>query len=87
MQKAIDHNDRFARTFRDIPRKSGESHAEQEVDWMSWGFPDRGNGISWTELLKSRRVLVVAEAGVGKTFECRTEREERWSKGEPVKEH
>lgn len=84
MQQKIDHKDRFARTFRDIARKSGESHAEQEVDWMSWGFPYRGSGITWADLLQSRRVLIVAEAGVGKTYECRTERDERWSKGEPA---
>lgn len=39
-------------------------------------FDDRdqthsGNGIGWAQLLESRRILLIAEAGTGKTYECK----------------
>src|SRR5205814_6460733 len=36
------------------------------------------------ELIKSRRILIVSEAGAGKTFECRAQQEALWAKGEPA---
>ena len=40
--------------------------------------------IGWSELLQSPRVLIVSEAGAGKTHECRAEHAERWEAGEPA---
>ncbi len=40
--------------------------------------------IDWDELLKSMRVLIVSEAGAGKTFECKTQRQQLWDGGEPA---
>jgi len=53
------------RTFRDI-RKRESSPDDFTVAW------ERGpgeEGIGWDELLKSQRILLVSEAGVGKTYE------------------
>ena len=36
----------------------------------------------WKALLQSKRVLIVAEAGMGKTYECRAERDALWEAGE-----
>jgi hypothetical protein len=40
--------------------------------------------FSWDELLHSQRVLIVSEAGAGKTYECRTQQEKLWKTGEPA---
>lgn len=40
--------------------------------------------IGWSELLRSQRVLIVSEAGAGKTYECRAEHAARWEAGEPA---
>ncbi|CAN5585018.1 hypothetical protein BH10PSE14_BH10PSE14_40570 [soil metagenome] len=36
----------------------------------------------WAELLKSPRILIVSEAGAGKTYECQTKQHELWDEGE-----
>lgn len=38
--------------------------------------------FGWDELLKSDRVLIVSEAGAGKTYECRAEQLTKWNAGE-----
>lgn len=38
--------------------------------------------FGWDELLQSRRVLLLAEAQSGKTYECRTQRDRLWNAGE-----
>ncbi|WP_155953482.1 NACHT domain-containing NTPase [Pseudomonas sp. URIL14HWK12:I6] len=40
--------------------------------------------IDWDELLKSMRVLIVSEAGAGKTFECQAQQQQLWERGEPA---
>lgn len=42
------------------------------------------SSIDWSELLKSTRVLIVSEAGTGKTFECRAQHKQLWEGGEPA---
>ena len=34
--------------------------------------------FGWEELLRSQRILIVSEAGAGKTYECRTQQERLW---------
>lgn len=41
------------------------------------------NAVGWNELLQSQRVLMVSEAGAGKTFECRAEQAALWNEGVP----
>ncbi|NWB95482.1 ATP-binding protein [Pseudomonas gingeri] len=40
--------------------------------------------IDWDELLKSMRVLIVSEAGTGKTFECQAQHQQLWTGGSPA---
>jgi hypothetical protein len=66
------------RLFRDL---SQEEIAD--VDWtsalvrMGWS-----GAFDWDELLKSRRVLIISEAGAGKTHECRSQQRALWESGE-----
>lgn len=43
----------------------------------------RGN-FGWDELLLSQRVIMVSEAGAGKTYECQAQQARLWSAGEPA---
>jgi hypothetical protein len=38
--------------------------------------------VGWEELLQSRRVLIVSEAGAGKTYECQAQQVTLWNAGE-----
>jgi hypothetical protein len=40
--------------------------------------------IGWDEVLQSQRILIVSEAGAGKTYECRARQERLWNAGEPA---
>jgi hypothetical protein len=40
--------------------------------------------FGWGELLHSQRILIVSEAGAGKTYECRTQQERLWNSGQPA---
>ncbi len=67
------------RVFRDIP--NGKLTDDQEVFSYGLGW---SHGSDWDDLLKSKRLLIVSEAGAGKTFECRSQQEALWSLGEPA---
>lgn len=50
-------------------------------------FEDRsgsyfGKSLEWDELLKSRRILLIAEAGAGKTHECKAQAKLRFEQGD-----
>ena len=40
--------------------------------------------FGWDELLRSDRILIVSEAGAGKAYECRAQRDKLWEAGEPA---
>lgn len=40
--------------------------------------------IDWIKLLESKRILIVSEAGAGKTHECRAEQQRLWETGQPA---
>jgi hypothetical protein len=71
---------RISRSFRDL---SDEDMAkiDDASHWAHWGLPP---GFTWSELLKSRRILIVSEAGAGKTYECQACQKDLWDKGEPA---
>ncbi len=46
-------------------------------------FGWRGS-FGWDELLRSSRVLIVSEAGAGKTYECQAQQGRLWRTGEPA---
>ena len=68
------------RTFQDIP-KGKLYEAEQESFLASLGW---SRGATWTDLLRSKRVLMISEAGAGKTHECGVQRQVLWDAGEPA---
>jgi hypothetical protein len=68
------------RTFKDLRVTSGNDDDFE----LSWGERFDDSGISWDELLKSQRILIVSEAGAGKTFECETKARELVTRGEPA---
>lgn len=57
-----------------------------KVDEPSKFLSQRGwhGTVGWENLRESPRVLIVSEAGTGKTHECRTEQKIQWDKGEPA---
>lgn len=68
------------RTFRDIP-EGKVSEADQQSFLVSLGW---SRGATWDDLLESKRILIISEAGAGKTYECRTKAERLWNAGEPA---
>ncbi|ELY3760174.1 ATP-binding protein [Cronobacter universalis] len=68
------------RTFRDIP-DGKVSDADQQPYLVSLGW---ARGYTWDDLLHSKRVLIISEAGAGKTYECREQSKRLWAAGEPA---
>lgn len=70
----------ITRTFLDLSEKDLAN-----IDFASLA-PHLGisHGTTWDDLLTARRILIVSEAGVGKTFECRACRDRLWANGEPA---
>ena len=68
------------RTFQNIP-EGKLSEADQQSFLVSLGW---SRGTTWEDLLRSRRVLMISEAGAGKTYECRDRARRLWDEGEPA---
>ena len=68
------------RTFQNIP-EGKLSEADQQSFLVSLGW---SRGTTWEDLLRSRRVLMISEAGAGKTYECRGQARRMWDAGEPA---
>ncbi|MEQ8042160.1 hypothetical protein ABQW67_04240 [Xanthomonas hortorum] len=66
-----------ARSFFDLPDDKFDS---MEAAEFLANFPS-GAKIDWATLLESDRVLIVSEAGMGKTFECKRTAESLWNEG------
>ena len=69
---------KMGRTFREI--RNTEQSTNQSVS--AWDEYFRGDGIGWPELLKIPRVLLVSEAGAGKTYECQQQAKMMFEQGE-----
>jgi len=70
-----------------IQRTFGSLSQEKSADIESLMLRDQlglASAIDWNELLKSMRVLIVSEAGTGKTFECQAQHRLLWERGEPA---
>ena len=68
------------RTFQDIPE--GEiSEADQHSYLVGLGWY---RGDTWENLLRSKRTLIVSEAGGGKTHECQSLCKQLFDKGQPA---
>ena len=67
------------RTFEDIPEgKLREADQQSFLVNLGWA-----RGTTWENLLGSKRVVIVSEAGAGKTHECRCKARRLWDSGEP----
>ncbi|MFM9797853.1 NACHT domain-containing protein [Aeromonas dhakensis] len=68
------------RTFNGIPDgKISETDQQSFLVDLGWS-----RGTTWADLLQSRRVLIISEAGAGKTHECRMQAKRLWAAGEPA---
>ncbi|GAA0623977.1 hypothetical protein GCM10009422_20300 [Brevundimonas kwangchunensis] len=67
----------LARRFRDLTDKE----REDPVNLAFWGFHESKLGSGWDELLKSERVVILAEAGSGKTREMQTQTQRLLAEG------
>ena len=66
------------RTFYELPEK--EEYDVEHLELLS-SFAD-SRGLSWATLLESERILIVSEAGVGKTYESQREQRRLWDEGQ-----
>jgi hypothetical protein len=68
------------RSFRDLSdAEVADIEKASALGRMGWA-----GSFGWDELLRSQRVLIVSEAGAGKTYECQTQRDKLWNAGEPA---
>lgn len=66
------------RTFKAI--QEGKIEESENRSYLAgWGL---SSGTSWQDLLQSKRVLIVSEAGSGKTYECQEKCKQLWNAGE-----
>ena len=68
------------RTFQDIP-DGKVSEADQQSFLASLGWT---HGSTWDDLLRSKRVVIVSEAGAGKTYECRAQKKRLFDADQPA---
>ncbi len=66
------------RTFRDLAEDDEE---QRQIIAAQLG---RLGGLTWENVLQSKRVLLVSEAGVGKTYECQQQAQRLWDDGKPA---
>lgn len=67
-----------ARTFRDLS-DAEVADIEKASALAKFGW---GGGVGWEEVLRSPRVLLISEAGAGKTRECQAQRDRLLAAGE-----
>lgn len=68
------------RTFKALRTPSSKDDAIE----LAWGERFDESGVTWDELLRSQRILIVSEAGAGKTYECESKAGELFARGEPA---
>lgn len=55
----------------------------KEIEYASTlGKIGWAGAIAWNDLLKSSRIMIISEAGTGKTHECKFQRDRLWGDGE-----
>lgn len=70
----------LTRSFFDLPSK--ETTEAEDFQFLLDLSGDRA--LTWEQLLQSDRVLVVSEAGAGKTHECRDQQARLFAQGQPA---
>jgi len=69
------------RIFQEIPE--GKISEAAEPSYLS-SLLGKSQAITWKDLLKSQRILLISEAGSGKTHECREQAKHLWDEGDPA---
>lgn len=68
------------RSFRDLSDvEVADIERASILARMGWS-----GSFDWDELLLSKRVIMVSEAGAGKTYECQAQQARLWKAGEPA---
>jgi hypothetical protein len=68
------------RSFRNLSdAEAADIEKASALARVSWT-----GSFGWEELLRSQRVLIMSEAGAGKTYECRAQQAKLWKVGEPA---
>jgi hypothetical protein len=80
MNSSVEATSSVCRTFRDL---SQEEMSDVEMTSMLGQIGGR-TAFGWDALLKSQRVLIISEAGAGKTYECRAQQQALWDQGVPA---
>src|SRR6476469_9472765 len=70
----------ISRSFHDLP-EDRIAEGDQPGLWAGLGGAD---STGWPELLASPRIVIISEAGAGKTYECETQQARLWQEGEPA---
>jgi len=66
------------RTFKDIDEQQiFDADKQSFLTQLGWS-----DGLTWEALLRSKRILLISEAGSGKTHECREQARLLAAKGE-----
>jgi hypothetical protein len=66
------------RSFLDLSDADvGDSDRTYTLAKLGWP-----KSFGWAELLRSQRILIVSEAGAGKTYECQAQQAKLWDAGE-----
>ena len=66
------------RTFYTVPENKTDE-LEQQIYMIGMGFT---SGESWESLLTAKRIMIISEAGMGKTYECQAYAKKLWDLGE-----
>lgn len=70
---------RIQRTFRNLSQEEiTDLEQASLLSRLGWA-----KDVGWEALLESQRILIISEAGSGKTFECRAQQQVLWERGEP----
>lgn len=70
----------ISRSFHDLPEDRIQD-GDQPGLLAGLGWSD---ATGWPELLASPRVIIISEAGAGKTYECENQQARLWEQGEPA---
>lgn len=71
---------RIQRTFRNLSQEEiADVEQASMLSRLGWA-----KDVGWETLLESQRILIISEAGAGKTYECRAQQQVLWEKGEPA---
>lgn len=69
------------RTFQEIPE--GKLSEAVQPSYLN-DLLGQSQVMTWEDLLRSQRILLISEAGSGKTYECEEQAKRLWNEGKPA---